>query len=172
MSAPIPAIRLDLLDRLTVVELDIASRKLKEDIVHAITAPTAGRWQGLAILAWMVGKKTDPTYALKPLLALDAADLCRELARLAGDEAVLDELEEAEAELEALRARAEAVDDVELELAEAAQAVETAEKKVESSTSSVSANESSAEAVANPTPPPSVSSSPGRGAPIPAGSPR
>lgn len=157
-------LRLDLLDRLTVTELDLASRMLKEDIVQAVTQGTAGRWKGLALLAYMTAKHTDPTARLADFMALDAGDLVDTLNRLAGTDALVDELDAAEAELAALQAAQGDPD-------EALRAL----KNDEGPNPSVSANESSAGAgpgePENPTRPPSGSSSPGPGALTPTPSP-
>lgn len=169
MATP-QVLRIDLLDRLTVIELDIASRILKEDIVHAITAPTAGRWRGLAVLAYMTAKKNGhPTSRVEDYLALDSEQLIAELARLAGDSNLLEDLEAAGDDLE--RAEAQARADLEdgLEAAQAAGNPENGRNR------SVSANESANGEVEksepNPTPPTSAFSSPGRGAPTLTGSP-
>jgi len=154
----VQTLRIDLVDSLTVKELDIASRLLKEDLVHAITAPTAGRWKGLAVLAYMTAKRQgDPTAKLSDYLDLGADELVTELARLAGDVGLLEDLNSAEAEL----ARLEAADPDE----------ELAAAKVEDTTSSVSGPET-AEVDENPTKRPRASSSRGPGARTRGGSPR
>lgn len=160
-----PRLRVDLLDHLTVIELDLGSRLLKEDLVHAITAPTAGRWKGLAILAYLTAKHTDPTAKLAPYTAMQADELVAELARLAGADAAADELEEAEAELARLEAEAHADPDA------AAQAAIEGRGNSEGPNRSVSGDENSGEAAENPTGPTSGSSSPGPGELIPARSP-
>ncbi len=168
-------LRLDLLDTLTVVELDLGSRLLKEDLVHAITAPTAGRWKGLAILAYLKAKHTDPTAKLAYFTAMSSSELIDEIARLAGASTLVDELEEAEAELARLEAQAlelEEAPDAALEAAQVAQAEAWAPTaNAEGTNRCLSANESSDGAAANPTQPSSGSSSPEPGARVPARSP-
>lgn len=167
-------LRVDLLDRLTVVELDIASRILKEDIVHAITAPTAGRWRGVAVMAYMLEKKNgNPTSRLDDFLGLGVEELLEALARLAGDGELVDELEEAETELE----RLEAATRDELEgLGAAAEAASSTDPPAEARNRSVSGDESDGdgdgEVEPNPTRPTSAFSSRARGASTPSGSAR
>lgn len=153
-------LRVDLVDRLTVTELDIASRILREDLVHAITAPTSGRWRGIAVLAYMTAKKNgDPTAKLDHFMAMESTELIEALARLAGDAGALDELEQATSDLERITQAAEAE----------AEGLGAHAEKVEDPSSSVSANESAGGEVEdpepNPTRPTSASSSRGRGAP-------
>lgn len=158
-------LRVDLLDALTVKELDIASRMLGEDIVGAITTGTAGRWKGLALLAYMTSKRQgDPACKLADFLDLPADELVARLADLAGAGTVLHELEEAEAELERLERLAGADPEVALAAAEA-QSVDEGPKR------SVSGPESNGRAAAepggaeeNPTKRPRASSSRGPGA--------
>ncbi len=145
-------LRFDLFDRLTVTELDLASRMLKEDIVGAVTQGTAGRWKGLALLAYMTAKHTDPTVKLAHYMALDATELITELNRLAGDEDLAGDLDAAEAELAALQA---AQNDPDAELAGL-----TAPDPEEAPAQAV-------EDTANPTAPTPASSSPAPGAPTP-----
>lgn len=54
----------DPLNQLTIAELDTCSRLLKTDIVAAIHGGTMNRWAGMAILAYVIAKRTDPAAKL------------------------------------------------------------------------------------------------------------
>jgi hypothetical protein len=59
---PLPDLGLtvDPVDSLTIPELRIGNAKLRGDLVHAITAPTADRWDALAIVGWLHEKRQNP----------------------------------------------------------------------------------------------------------------
>lgn len=65
----------DPLNELTIGELDLCSRMLKADIVKAIHGATEDRWKGMAILGYVMGKRTDPTVKLDAFLAMTPAQL-------------------------------------------------------------------------------------------------
>lgn len=57
----------DPLDDLTIRELDIASRKLEVDVASAIKHGVGGkRYEGLALVAWLWAKRSDPQAKLEP----------------------------------------------------------------------------------------------------------
>lgn len=65
----------DPLNQLTIAELDTCSRLLKTDIVTAIHGGTMHRWQGMAILAYVLAKRTDPAAKLETYRAMTPAEL-------------------------------------------------------------------------------------------------
>lgn len=65
----------DPLERMTVAELDAASRLLKTDVVTAIADETGEKWAGLGIVAWILAKRDDPTAALSTFRAMSAGEL-------------------------------------------------------------------------------------------------
>ena len=69
----------DPLDGLSVRELRVANGKLRADVVHAIMAPTADRWDAMALVGWLHAKRLDPTAKLDPWLDLSAAQLSKAL---------------------------------------------------------------------------------------------
>lgn len=73
----IPDLKLtgDAVNSLTVQELRIANGKLRADVVHAITEPTADRWDGLALVAWILAKRQEPTIPLTRFTELSIAEL-------------------------------------------------------------------------------------------------
>lgn len=48
-------------DVLTVRELGIAAKRLGEDPVEAVQAPTAKRWEALATMGWLLARRRYPT---------------------------------------------------------------------------------------------------------------
>lgn len=50
----------DPIDVLTVRELGIASKRLGEDPVESINAPTTKRFEALATLGWLLDRRTNP----------------------------------------------------------------------------------------------------------------
>lgn len=69
----------DPLNQLTIAELDTCSRLLKTDIVTAIHGGTMHRWQGLAILAYVLAKRADPAAKLETYRAMTPAELSAEI---------------------------------------------------------------------------------------------
>lgn len=65
----------DPLERLTVAELDAGSRLLKTDLVTAIAEDRAEKWAGLAITAWLLARRDDPSALLSPYRAMGANEL-------------------------------------------------------------------------------------------------
>jgi hypothetical protein len=73
MTTELPDLNLtaDPLDSLTIPELRIGNAKLRGDLVHAITTPTADRWDALAIVGWLHAKRLDPRARLETWTADD-----------------------------------------------------------------------------------------------------
>lgn len=72
----------DPVDSLTVPELRIGAAKLRADLVHAITTPTADRVDALAIVGWLHEKRLDPranlaTWANETVTFVDLANALR-----------------------------------------------------------------------------------------------
>lgn len=68
--------RKDPLEVLTLAELDAGSRLLHADIVHHITAPGAERrWEALAIGAYLVARRDDPTVQLTTFRKMTADEI-------------------------------------------------------------------------------------------------
>lgn len=65
----------DALDRLTIGELDAGSRLLKTDIVTAVAEHTMHKWAGLAIVAYLIDRRTDPTVQLATYRAMTPVEL-------------------------------------------------------------------------------------------------
>lgn len=65
----------DMLDQLTIAELDACSRKLGTDVVTAIHEGTADRWAALAIVAHAMAARTDPTASLSTYRQMTPAEL-------------------------------------------------------------------------------------------------
>lgn len=65
----------DPLDQLTIAELDSGSRLLKTDLVTAIGESTMNRWQGLAIVAWLIARRTDPQAKVETYRQMTAVEL-------------------------------------------------------------------------------------------------
>ncbi len=87
----------DPLDSLSVRELRVGNAKLRGDLVHAITTPTADRWDAMALMGWLHAKRLDPTAKLDPWLDLTAAQLSKALRYVApepsGDDVVVDQVD-------------------------------------------------------------------------------
>lgn len=75
----------DPLERLTIAELDAGSRYLKTDLVTAIAEDRAEKWGGLALVAWILAKRDDPTAQLAPYREMSANDLYRALGVVEDD---------------------------------------------------------------------------------------
>lgn len=88
----VPAGR-DVVDDLTVRELDIVSRQLGCDVVEALGDTGNGkgrRWAALPRLAWLWAKRADPRAKLDPFLDLTAD----QLNDLLGDDEVDDQVDD------------------------------------------------------------------------------
>jgi hypothetical protein len=88
----------DPLDGLSVRELRVGNAKLRGDLVHAITTPTADRWDAMALMGWLHAKRLDPTAKLDPWLDLTAAQLSKALRYVApqpadSDDVVVDQVD-------------------------------------------------------------------------------
>lgn len=79
----------NLITDLTVQELRIANTKLGADVVDAVTTPTAGRWDALALIGWLWHKRNvDPRAQLAPWQACTAGQLGELLGNVDGDDQV------------------------------------------------------------------------------------
>lgn len=68
----------DVLDGLTVRELDLASRKLQVDVVDAFKGGAGGkRYAAFATVAWLWAKRTDPTVKIDPFMDLETSELLK-----------------------------------------------------------------------------------------------
>lgn len=65
----------DPINQLTIAELDTCSRLLKTDIVAAVHGGTMNRWAGMAILAYVIAKRTDPAAQLGQFRAMTPVEL-------------------------------------------------------------------------------------------------
>lgn len=80
---PLPDLELtgDPLDNMTLPEMRLLNDKLSRhlgrsvDAVHAITEPTADRWDALAYLAWVAAKRKRPTAVLGEFTRLSLSEL-------------------------------------------------------------------------------------------------
>lgn len=100
--APVLPAGADVLDDLTVRELDIVSRQLKCDVYDAVGNDAGGaRWSALARLAWLWAKRTDPTAKLDPFLDYTGAQLTQLLRMGADDVDESDDESAAEVDAEA-----------------------------------------------------------------------
>jgi hypothetical protein len=76
-----------LLDDLSIRELRVANARLRADVVDAITAPTADRWDALALAGWLWHKRADPTARLERWTELTAGQLANQLGLNDDDQA-------------------------------------------------------------------------------------
>lgn len=67
----------DMLDGLTVAELDTASRQIKCDVIDAVAGKDGLRWSALPRVAWLWARRRDPQRKLQPFLDLSASELGR-----------------------------------------------------------------------------------------------
>lgn len=147
----------DALNRLTIGELDAGSRLLKTDLVTAISEHTMHKWAGLAIVAFLIDRRTDPSSQLATYRAMTPDELAETLGLVdeeepdaeAADPLEADDLEAPPAEAAAPAPPAAPVSMTPAQTQAAAQAAEASIK---------------AAVAADPTAPSPGPSSPGRGA--------
>lgn len=65
----------DPLAKLTVAELDAGSRLIRGDILAAISEQTEKRWQSLAVVAYLLARRTDPAADVATFRAMTANEL-------------------------------------------------------------------------------------------------
>lgn len=67
----------DMLDDLTVAELDTVSRQLKVDVIEAVGGKAGMRWAALSRVAWLWARRRDMSAQLTPFTEMTATQLGR-----------------------------------------------------------------------------------------------
>jgi hypothetical protein len=92
----------DPINQLTIAELDTCSRLLKTDIVAAIHGGTMNRWAGMAIVAYVIAKRTDPAAQLGAFRAMTPVELTVALGYPDDDDQPVEPADPVETEVEPL----------------------------------------------------------------------